>query len=55
MTMIVFWSVIVVVSLPGAIVHNFIRGLFWFVYDRDNSLSVIVIVSLPVAIENKFI
>ena len=55
MTVIVSWSVIVIVSLPGAIENNFIWGysdcsiiviIFW---------SVIVIVSLPGAIENNFI
>ena len=39
MNVIVSRSVIVVVSLPGAIENNFIRGLFWLVYDHDNFLD----------------
>ena len=52
----VSWSVIVIVSAPGAIENNlFIWGLFWLVYDHDSFWSVIVIVSLPGAFENNFI
>ena len=54
-SMIVSWSVIVVVSLPGAIENNFIEGYPGWSMNVIVSWSVIVIASLPGAIENNFI